>query len=133
MRSSEFKRRQLYTAQCRLEDQESTIQNLKSQSTSLNRQKKLAVETRQLELAAKARSQIQSIESTLIDSEAIRNDRQKNVDESLALLHDEEYQMETLKKECINIQQTSGKEELYMIRNHQLLNGSKNKNKKDNI
>ena len=115
MRSGESKRRQLYTAQCRLEDQESTIQNLKSQLNSLNRQKKLAVETRQLELAAKARSQIQSIESTLIDSEAIRNDRQKNVDESLALLHDEEYQIETLKKECINIQQTSGKEELYMI------------------
>ncbi|KAG2227691.1 hypothetical protein INT45_004733 [Circinella minor] len=110
IKSSETKRHQLYTAQCRLEDQESTIQNLKSQLNSLNRQKKLAVETRQLQLAAEARSQIQSIESTLIDSEAIRDDRQKSVDKSLVLLRDEEYQMEKLKKECINIQQTSSKE-----------------------
>ncbi|KAI9266897.1 hypothetical protein BDA99DRAFT_506925 [Phascolomyces articulosus] len=106
--SIETKRRQLYTLQCGLEDQESVVQQNKGQLKSLHRQKKLAVETGQFQLAAEANHRIQSMESTLFDSETLRNDRQKQVDESLALLQKEQEQLEQLKKECMEIQHESG-------------------------
>ncbi|KAI9497437.1 hypothetical protein BDB00DRAFT_804439 [Zychaea mexicana] len=108
--SIEAKRREAYAAQCRLEEQEGAIHQLKAQLGSLKRQKKLAVGTGQLQLAAEAAAQAKSIEATLVDSEAIRVDRQSTVDECLAQLREGEYQMETLKKECSDIQQKSGTE-----------------------
>ncbi|KAI8140882.1 hypothetical protein BJV82DRAFT_621468 [Fennellomyces sp. T-0311] len=107
VKALESVRRQVYTAQCQLEAQEGSTHHLKSQLSSLTRQKKLAVETSQLQLAAEAASQIKSVEASLADSESTRVDRQQAVDESLGRLYDEEQQIEALKKECSDIQQKS--------------------------
>lgn len=97
-----------YTCECHVEEAKETVLRLKTQWAKLERQKAMAVEARQLQKAAEAASQMDSVKATLEEAERALVDYHHAADASKKLLHEERQKTEAFRGECAKTQDQRG-------------------------